>query len=174
MSNHPTFWPEPDLSNATFVAANATVIGPVEVKTGSSIWYGAVLRADVEMIKLGAYSNIQDGAVLHGDPGQPTILEDYVTVGHRAVVHGAYIEQGCLVGIGAIILNGVRVGAGSIIGAGAVVTQNIPAGSLVVGIPGKVVRAVSEAEQADLIAHAKKYAKLAQVHNNQGTDLGFY
>ncbi|AFY62248.1 gamma carbonic anhydrase family protein [Synechococcus sp. PCC 6312] len=174
MPHYSTFWPQPDLSQTAFVADTATVIGQIELDTGSSIWYGAVLRADVERIKIGAHTNVQDGAVLHGDPGQPTILEDYVTVGHRAVVHGAYIERGCLIGIGAIVLNGVRIGAGSIIGAGAVVTQNIPAGSLVVGVPGKVVRAVSETDQAELITHAQKYEKLAQVHNNQGTDLGFY
>lgn len=173
MPHYPTFWPQPDLSQAAFVADTATVIGQLELDIGSSIWYGVVLRADVERIKIGAHTNVQDGAVLHGDPGQPTILEDYVTIGHRAVIHGAYIERGCLIGIGAIVLNGVRIGAGSIIGAGAVVTQNVPAGSLVVGVPGKVVRAVSETDQAELITHAQKYEKLAQVHNNQGTDLGF-
>jgi carbonic anhydrase/acetyltransferase-like protein (isoleucine patch superfamily) len=169
----PAYWDPPDLSQAAFVAANATVMGRVTVAAGASIWYSAVVRADVETITIGACTNIQDGAVLHGDPGQPTVLEDYVTVGHRAVIHSAYIERGCLIGIGAIVLDGVRVGQGSIIGAGAVVTKDVPAQSLVVGIPGKVLRSVSDEEAAGLIEHARHYEKLALVHANKGTDLGF-
>ncbi|NJK99307.1 MAG: gamma carbonic anhydrase family protein [Spirulinaceae cyanobacterium RM2_2_10] len=167
------YWPAPDLTAAAFVAANATAIGHIELAAGASIWYGAVLRGDVERISVGAHSNIQDGAVLHGDPGAPTVLEDYVTVGHRAVIHSAYIERGCLVGIGAIVLNGVRVGAGSIIGAGCVVTKDVPPRSLVVGIPAKIRREVSEAEAAGLIDHAERYEKLALVHAGRGTNLGF-
>jgi carbonic anhydrase/acetyltransferase-like protein (isoleucine patch superfamily) len=154
----------PDIGNATFVAANATVMGQVKLAAGVSIWYGAVLRGDVERIEVGQNTNIQDGAILHGDRGQPTILEDYVTVGHRAVIHSAQIGRGCLIGIGAIILNGVEVGAGSIVGAGAVVTKSVPPRSLVMGIPGKVVREISEAEAEDLIEHAKSYEELARVH----------
>jgi carbonic anhydrase/acetyltransferase-like protein (isoleucine patch superfamily) len=169
----PAFWVAPDLSSAAFVAANATVIGQVDVATGVSIWYGAVVRGDVERIAIGQCTNIQDGAILHGDPGQPTILADHVTVGHRAVVHSAQIEPGCLIGIGAVVLDGVRVGAGSIIGAGAVVTKDVPARSLVVGVPGKVLRQLSEAEAAELIVHAQRYEKLALVHAGKGTDLGF-
>lgn len=177
-SNHratdlPSFWSPPDLSHAAFVAANATVIGRVEVAAGASIWYGAVVRGDVEKIAIGERSNIQDGAILHGDPGKPTILEDHVTVGHRAVIHSAYIERGCLIGIGAVVLDGVRVGSGSIIGAGAVVTKNVPPRSLVVGIPAKVLRQISDEEAADLIDHAQRYATLALVHADKGTDLGF-
>jgi carbonic anhydrase/acetyltransferase-like protein (isoleucine patch superfamily) len=163
----------PEISQAAFVAANATVIGQVHLAAGSSIWYGAVVRGDVERITIGRCSNVQDGAVLHGDPGQPTVLEDYVTVGHRAVVHSAHVERGCLIGIGAVVLDGVRVGAGSIIGAGAVVTKDVPPRSLVVGVPGKVLRQLSEAEAEDLIDHAQRYEKLAQVHAGTGTDLGF-
>ena len=167
------FWPVPDLSKAAFVAPNATVIGNVEVFVGASIWYGAVLRGDVELIRIGAYTNVQDGAVIHGDPDQPTILEDYVTIGHRAVVHSAHIERGCLIGIGAIILNGIRVGAGSIVGAGAVVNKDVPPGSLVVGVPGKIFRPLSTEEIDDLIDHAQKYEQLALVHAGKGTNLGF-
>ncbi|EDX86000.1 Bacterial transferase hexapeptide repeat protein [Synechococcus sp. PCC 7335] len=157
----------PDLSSAAFVADNATVIGKVNLSQGASIWYGAVVRGDVEIIEIGKHTNIQDGAILHGDPNQPTVLEAYVTVGHRAVIHSAYIEVGCLIGIGAIVLNGVRVGSGSIIGAGAVVSKDVPPRSLVVGVPGKVRRAVSEAETLDLIEHAKKYERLALVHSGK-------
>ncbi|MBD2091924.1 gamma carbonic anhydrase family protein [Microcoleus sp. FACHB-1515] len=167
------FWSPPDLSQAAFVAANATVIGQVEIATGASIWYGAIVRGDVERIAIGAGTNVQDGAILHGDPGKPTILEANVTIGHRAVIHSAHIEQGCLIGIGAIVLDGVRVGAGSIVGAGSVVTKDVPSRSLVVGVPAQVRRPVSDAEAADLIEHAQRYEKLARVHAGTGTDIGF-
>ena len=131
------------------------------------------MRGDVERIEIGECTNIQDGAILHGDPGKPTILEDYVTVGHRAVVHSAYVERGSLIGIGAVLLDGVRVGAGSIIGAGAVVNKDVPPRSLVVGVPAKRLREVSEPEAAELIEHARRYKKLALVHAGIGEDLGF-
>lgn len=168
-----SYWSSPDISAAAFVAPNAVVMGSLSIATGASIWYQAVVRGDVERIEIGEYTNIQDGAIIHGDPGQPTILEDHVTIGHRAVVHSAHIERGSLIGIGAVILNGVRVGSGSIIGAGAVVTKNVPPLSLVVGVPGKVIRQNSPQEAAELIEHAKRYQKLALVHAGKGTDLGF-
>ncbi|MCU0547763.1 MAG: gamma carbonic anhydrase family protein [Leptolyngbya sp. Prado105] len=169
----PNFWNPPDLSLAAFVAPNSTVIGNVEIATGVSIWYNAVVRADVERIVLGSHTNIQDGAILHGDPGQPTVLEEFVTIGHQAVIHSAQIERGCLIGIGAIVLDGVRVGAGSIIGAGSVVTKDVPPRSLVVGVPGKPIRELLETEVEHLIEHAQHYEKLALVHANRGKDLGF-
>lgn len=153
-----------DVSAAAFVAPSATVLGRVRVGVGASIWHGAVVRGDLESIAIGDCTNIQDGAILHGDPGQPTILEEYVTVGHRAVIHSAHIERGCLIGIGAIVLNGVRVGSGSIVGAGAVVVKDVPPRSLVIGIPSKVVRTVSEEEVDRSIEHARKYEQLARVH----------
>ncbi|MGD1716878.1 gamma carbonic anhydrase family protein [Hydrocoleum sp. CS-953] len=173
MSNQPCFWSPPDLSKAAFVADNATVMGIVEIGTGASIWYGTVVRGDVEKIIIGDHTNVQDGAVLHGDPGLETVLEDYVTVGHQAVIHSAYIERGCLIGIGAVILNGVRVGAGSMIGAGSIVTKDVAPSSLVVGVPAKKVRELSEEEVADLVEHAERYEKLALVHAGKGTDIGF-
>lgn len=169
----PSYWPIPDVSQAAFVAQNAVVIGRVEVAAGASIWYGTVVRGDVERIAIGSSTNIQDGAILHGDPGKPTVLEDFVTIGHRAVIHSAYIERGCLIGIGAIVLDGVRVGTGCIIGAGAVVTKDVPPYTLVAGVPAKRLRDVSEEEAAELIEHAKRYEKLALVHAGKGTDLGF-
>ncbi len=169
----PTFWAPVDVSRAAFVAANAVVIGHVSIESGASIWYGAVVRGDLERIEIGTCTNIQDGAIIHGDPGQPTILESYVTVGHRAVIHAAYIETGCLIGIGAIVLDGVRVGSGSIIGAGCVVTKDVPPHSLMVGVPAKCLRQVDETEAQGLILHAKKYVQLALVHAGKGTDLGF-
>lgn len=169
----PSYWEAPDLSAAAFVAPNAVVLGEVTVASGASIWYSSVVRADVSTIEIGASTNIQDGAILHGDPGEPTILEDLVTVGHRAVVHSAIVERGSLIGIGATILNGVRIGAGSIIGAGAVITKDLPKQSLAVGVPAKVVRKVSDEQALELIEHARKYEKLALVHAGKGTDLGF-
>ena len=163
----------PDLSHAAFVADNATVIGNVSLAKGASVWYNAVVRGDVEQIVIGECSNVQDGAILHGDPGMPTILEDYVTVGHRAVIHSAHIETGSLIGIGAVILDGVRVGSGSIIGAGSVVTKDIPKRSLVVGIPGRKIKEVSDEQVQELLEHARNYEKLARVHAGTGTDLGF-
>ncbi|GAB4339942.1 MAG: gamma carbonic anhydrase family protein [Cyanophyceae cyanobacterium] len=166
-------WPAPDVSNAAFVAPTAMVMGRVSVGTEVSIWYGAVVRGDVSEIGLGDRVNIQDGAVLHGDAGEPTILEADVTVGHRAVIHSAHIERGCIVGMGAIVLNGVRVGAGSVIGAGAVVTKDVPPRSLVLGVPGKVVRELPETALEEAIAHAAKYVQLARCHGGTGTDPGF-
>ncbi len=168
-----SYWSPPDLSQAAFVAPNAVVIGHVLIGVGASIWYGAVVRGDVERIEIGDRTNIQDGAILHGDPGKPTILEDHITVGHRAVVHSAHIERGSLIGIGAVVLDGVRVGAGSIVGAGAVVSKDVPPLSLVVGVPAKRLRDISQAEAAELIEHARRYEKLALVHAGRGTDLGF-
>jgi carbonic anhydrase/acetyltransferase-like protein (isoleucine patch superfamily) len=177
----PTFWAPVDVSRAAFVAMNAVVMGNVSIAygrpeandSGVSIWYGAVVRGDVERIEIGKGTNIQDGAILHGDPGQPTILESDVTVGHRAVIHSAYIETGCLIGIGAIVLDGVRVGAGSIIGAGCVVTKDVPPRSLMVGVPAKCLRQLDDAEVEGLIIHARKYERLALVHAGKGSDLGF-
>jgi carbonic anhydrase/acetyltransferase-like protein (isoleucine patch superfamily) len=173
LSSPGAYWSPPDLSQAAFVAPNAVIIGQVSLAAGTSVWYGAVLRGDIERIEIGNSTNIQDGAILHGDPGKPTILEDYVTVGHRAVVHSAYVERGCLIGIGAIILDGVRIGQGSIIGAGAVVNKDVPARSLVVGVPGKRLRDIPDHEAAELIEHARRYEQLALVHAGKGTNLGF-
>lgn len=172
-SSESSYWSPPDLSQAAFVAPNAVVIGEVFIAAGVSIWYGAVVRGDIERIEIGERTNIQDGAILHGDPGKLTILEDHVTVGHRAVVHSAHIESGSLIGIGAVVLDGVRVGKGTIVGAGAVVSKDVPPLSLVVGVPAKRLRGISETEAAELIEHAHKYEQLALVHAGRGTNLGF-
>ncbi len=166
-------FPKVDISNAAFVATDAVLIGDVKFEIGTSIWYKAVIRADLNPIIVGAYSNIQDGAILHGDAGQALIIEDHVTIGHNAVIHGLKIGRGSLIGIGAIILDGVCVGAGSIVGAGAVVTKDVPAGNIVAGVPAKPMRLLDEQEQADLIMHAQKYHKLALYHAGKSSDKGF-
>jgi len=167
-------WPDPEVSQAAFIADTATVVGHVLLHEGASIWYGAVVRGDVERIEIGHSTNIQDGAILHGDPGKPTILHDYVTVGHRAVVHSAEVGRGTLIGIGAIVLDGVTVGESCIIGAGAVVTKDVPERSLVVGIPGKPIRTLTDEEAGELIKHALKYKTLALAHAGKGKGLGFH
>ncbi|MGK7936038.1 MAG: gamma carbonic anhydrase family protein [Xenococcaceae cyanobacterium] len=173
LSSSNSYWSTPDFSQAAFIADNAVVMGDVALAAGVSVWYGAVVRGDVERIEIGQYTNIQDGAILHGDPGKPTILEDYVTVGHRAVIHSAHIERGCLIGIGAVVLDGVRVGSGSIVGAGCIVTKDVPPRSLMVGVPARKVRELNPEETEDLLEHARRYQKLALVHAGKGTDLGF-
>ncbi|MGF1486238.1 MAG: gamma carbonic anhydrase family protein [Prochloraceae cyanobacterium] len=166
-------WENPDCAAAAFIAPSAVIIGKVSIAKGASIWYGAVVRGDLEKIEIGEYTNVQDGAILHGDPGQATILGDYVTIGHRAVIHSAKIDRGCLIGIGAIVLNGVTIGSGSIVGAGAVVTKDVPQRSLCLGVPGKIIREISQQEAAESIEHAKRYQKLALVHAGVGEDPGF-
>ena len=127
---------------AAFIAPDAQIMGNVYLGQESSVWFGAVIRGDNDPIRIGARCNIQDGALLHSDPGSPLSLGEGVTVGHRAVLHGCTINDNCLIGIGAIILNRAVIGANSLIGAGALVTEGkvFPAGSLIVGQPARVVR----------------------------------
>lgn len=153
-------------AGAIFVAENATLAGDVRLEEGSSIWYGAVLRADTGRIVVGAGSNIQDNAVLHTGPGLDVVLGRGVSVGHAAVVHGCTIGDGCLIGMNATILNGTIVGPGCLIAAGALVPEKaeIPAGSLVMGVPGKVVHLVSPAQAAAIAANEAEYRGLAKRH----------
>ncbi len=156
-----------------WVAESAVLIGDVTLEAGASLWPTAVARGDVCPILIGAGSNVQDGAVLHGDPGQPVRIGVDVTVGHRAVIHGATLGNGCLVGIGAIVLNGVTVGEGALVAAGAVVTKDVPAGALVMGTPAVVKRELSLEAIAAQREHARRYRQLAMVHAGRGDDLGF-
>lgn len=131
----------PTLHPDAYVAPGADVIGQVRLESGASVWFGAVLRGDTEQVVVGEGSNVQDGAVLHADPGFPCVLGAGVTVGHRAIVHGATCEAGSLVGMGAIMLNGSRLGVGAVLGAGALLPEHreVPAGMLAVGVPARVV-----------------------------------
>lgn len=146
----------------------AEVIGRVRLGPRSSVWPRAVIRGDTEDISVGADTNVQDGAVLHADPGLPCRLGARVTVGHLACVHGCVVEDEVLVGMGAIILNGARIGTGSIVGAGAVVAEGVvvPPGSLVLGVPGRVVRETTPAERAGLGASADRYVAMIEVHRD--------
>lgn len=154
----------PKIAQDVFVAESADIIGEVEVKEGSSIWYRAVLRGDINKISIGKCVNIQDGCVLHSDKNAPTIIGDYVTIGHNAIVHGAQVKDRCLIGMGAVILNGAVIGEDSIVAAGSVVTQGkeIPPKSLVIGTPAKVVRQLTDEEIEHIRQSAINYMSLAK------------
>ena len=147
-----------------FIAPTATVIGNVTIAPGSSVWFGAVIRSDLALIQIGRNTSVQDNAVIHVREGIDTRVGDQVTMGHGAIVHGAQIENTVLIGIGAIILDKARVGKGSIVGAGAVVTEGtqIPRRSLVLGVPGKVVKEVTSEQFQWIEENAKSYTELAQ------------
>ncbi|TAJ43653.1 gamma carbonic anhydrase family protein [Methanofollis fontis] len=151
------------IGDRVFVAENATLLGDVTIGDGSGIWFGAVLRGDRDRIVVGAGSNVQDNATVHVSAGHPAIIGDRVSIGHGAIVHGCTISDDVLVGMGAIVMNGSVVGEGSIIGAGAVVTEGrvVPPGSLVLGVPGKVVREVTGAERESILENARVYMDLA-------------
>ena len=153
-----------------FVAPGAVVVGEVTLGPRSSVWFGAVLRGDMDAIVLGEESNIQDNSVVHVDSGVPVTIGRRVVVGHRAVVHGATVEDDCLIGMGAILLNRSRIGAGSLVAAGALVSEDkvVPPGSLVVGVPGKVIGRVTP-EMTLAIAHgAEHYVALARTYRERG------
>ena len=152
--------------NAAFIADNAKIVGKVNLGMDTGIWYGAVLRADRNTITIGEGSNIQDNCVVHVSKDSPVDIGKYVTVGHGAIIHGCTIKDRVLVGMGAIVLNGAVIGEDTIIAAGAVITENkiIPPGSLVMGVPGKVVREISEEQKESIVKNAKVYVDLAKEH----------
>jgi carbonic anhydrase/acetyltransferase-like protein (isoleucine patch superfamily) len=160
----------PDVAATAFVAPGAVLIGRVRLGAEASVWYGAVLRADRDTIAVGERSNVQDGCVLHADPGLPLAVGADVTIGHNATLHGCVIEDLVLIGMGTIVLNGARVGHHSIIAAGAVLTegQQVPEGVLVAGVPGKVRRDLSEAERVEIERNAVTYLGLARLHRRGG------
>lgn len=156
----------PAVDPTAFVAPTAVVVGDVVLGPRASVWYGAVVRADAESIRIGADSNVQDGSTLHSDPGFPLVLGDRVTVGHRVVLHGARVDDDVLVGMGAVVMNGAHIGSGSIVAAGAVVTEGaeVPPGSLVAGVPAKVVRDLGDAAVERIRANAVSYTDRLDQH----------
>jgi gamma-carbonic anhydrase len=154
---------KPTLGRQVFIAPGAIVLGDVTLGDHASVWYNAVLRGDINRIVIGRCTNIQDVAVVHLADDFPCLIGDNVTVGHRAILHACTIGDECLIGMGAIVLDGASVGAQCLVGAQALVTArtHIPAGSLVLGSPAKVVRALTGKERARLKSHAKKYAEYA-------------
>ena len=150
-----------------FIADNAMVIGDVEIGEDSSVWFGSVVRGDVNYIRIGARTNIQDHTIIHVNTGtHPTILEDEITVGHRVTLHGCYVESGCLVGIGSIVLDGARIGRNSLIAAGSLVTPNteIPPQSLVMGAPAKIKRELTTKELERMTRNWQSYVELKQAY----------
>lgn len=161
----------PKVHPTAFVAPSADLIGDVEVGEEASIWYGAVLRGDINRIIIGAGSNVQDNAVVHLADEFPAIIGRLVTIGHSAVIHACTIEDECLIGMGAIVLDGAVVGARSIVGAGALVTPGtiIPPGSMVLGSPAKVTRQLETERQEGLRSWAEKYIRVSRNYLSQTT-----
>ncbi len=156
----------PRIDPSAFVAPDARVVGDVSIGPHASIWYQAVLRADIHAITIGEGSNIQDGTIIHLSSDQGVEIGPHVTVGHRAIIHACQVESEVLVGMGAIIMDGAVIGTHSIIGAGAVVTQGavIPSGSLVLGTPAKVIRSLRPEERQSIRRSAEKYRHVARFH----------
>ena len=156
----------PSLGPGAWVAPGAIVVGDVRLGARTNVWYGSVLRADNEYIEIGEDCNLQDGCVLHADPGLPVVMGDRVSVGHRAIVHGAVLESDTLVGMGAVVLNGVRVGTGSLVAAGAVVREGtqIPPNSMAAGVPAVVRRGVSDVEREMIARIPPGYVARAERH----------
>jgi gamma-carbonic anhydrase len=153
----------PQIHPTVYVSDNVTVIGDVEIGEDSSVWFGSVVRGDVNYIRIGARTNIQDHTIIHVNSGtHPTILEDEITVGHRVTLHGCYVESGCLVGIASTVLDGVRIGRNSLVAAGSLVTPNtqIPPRSLVMGSPARVKRELTDEELARMVENWQHYMEL--------------
>lgn len=158
----------PVIDPTAFLARGALVLGDVHLAADSSVWYYAVVRGDTDRIEIGAGTNVQDHSMLHADEGVPCRVGRRVTVGHRVILHGCTVEDDCLVGMGAVLLNAVRVGSGSVIGAGAVLREGmvVPPGSLVVGVPARVVRAVDDDARARIEMSWRHYVEQARRHRS--------
>lgn len=154
----------PHAEDGVWIAEDADVIGQVSIGRESSVFFHSVIRADSDAIIIGKQTNIQDGCILHTDPAHQLIIEDGVSVGHGAILHGCHIQSHCLIGMGAVILNGAQIEPYCIIGAGAVVKEgmHIPSGSLAFGCPARIVRAISEEQKADIEHNALHYVALAK------------
>jgi len=159
---------EPRIPASAFVAAGARLIGSVTLGEQASVWYNTVLRGDGDSITVGAGSNVQDNVSVHVDPGHPVVIGADVSIGHNAVVHGCTVEDGSLIGMGAVVLSGAVIGAGSLVAGGAVVLEGtvVPPGSLVAGVPAKVRRELTEDERAELLRNAEVYR--THLHNHSG------
>lgn len=160
---------EPMYGPDVFVAPTAVVIGDVQMDEGSSLWYGGVLRGDINTIKIGKFSNLQDGVIGHLADDYPLVVGQYVTVGHGAVIHACEIEDECLIGMNSTILDGARIGKQSIVAAGSLVPAGmmIPAGSLVAGVPAKIKKELSDKERKELKKWAVKYLEVAKAHREK-------
>ena len=160
----------PKIDDSVYIASGAVVVGAVTIAAQSSIWHNCVLRGDINRIDIGKGSNIQDGSVVHLADDFGVHIGNYVTVGHMAMVHACTIEDECLIGMHATILDGAKIGEQCIIGAGSLVTKNtqVPPGSLVLGSPAKVVRSLSQQERGDIRRWAEKYVTVSRTHKARG------
>lgn len=149
-----------------FIAPGAVVLGDVTLGAQASVWYGCVLRGDMDRIVVGAQTNVQDGTIVHVDEGRPALIGARVGIGHRAIIHGCTIEDECLIGMGSVLLNGARIGTGSVVAAGAVVPEGmvVPPGSLVMGVPAKVARPVDDGLRARIRGTWEHYVAEAERH----------
>jgi carbonic anhydrase/acetyltransferase-like protein (isoleucine patch superfamily) len=154
------------IHSTSFIAPSASIMGSVTLEAESSVWYQAVLRGDLAPITVGAQSNIQDGAVVHVDEGLPCTVGRRVGVGHRVILHGCVVEDDCLIGMGSVLLNRVRIGTGSVVAAGAVIPEGmvVPPGSLVMGVPGRIVRPVDDTLKRRIAETWAHYVELARQH----------
>lgn len=159
----------PSIDPTAYVAAQATVIGDVTLKAYSSVWPGTVLRGDIHSIVIGEGSNVQDGSVVHLADDYGVVVGDYVTIGHLAMVHACDIGDECLIGMHSTVLDGAQIGPRCVVGAGAVVTKNFvaPEGSVIMGVPGKIVKTMTAEEQATLRPWAEKYVVTAKAHKEK-------
>ena len=161
---------KPNIHETAFVAENAIIIGDVEIGENSSVWYGSILRGDVNFIQIGARTNIQDGSIIHvSSKTHPTVLEDEITLGHRVTLHGCRVETGCLIGIGAIVLDGAKIGKNSLVAAGSLVTpgMQIPPRSLVLGSPARVKRELNDDEFYNLTRFWQNYTELSKLYRQE-------
>jgi len=159
----------PEINESCFIAPSADLIGSVIMHANASVWFQCVLRADNEPITIGENSNIQDGSILHVDPGFPINIAANVTIGHKVMLHGCSIDENSLVGMNAVVLNGAQIGKNCLIGANALVTENmvIPDGSMVLGSPAKVVKELDETTQAQLKMSSQHYVQNSQKYKNK-------
>ncbi len=158
----------PSMASNVYIAPGASVIGRVTIGSNTSVWFNAVLRADLDIIEIGSMSNIQDNVTIHVDEGVPTKVGNRVTIGHNAVLHGCIVEDDSLIGMGSIVLNNAVVGKGSLVAAGSLISPDmvIPPGSLVMGTPGKVVRLVSEQQKKMIEGMYLRYMELAESYRS--------
>ncbi len=169
MATRPYQGLHPKIHESAFIEGSAQVIGDVTIGAEASVWFNAVVRGDVNSICLGDRTNIQDGTVIHVTETYATVLEDEVTVGHNATLHGCYIERGCLIGMGSIILDDVRVGEKSIVAAGALLSPGtqVPPHSLVMGVPARIKRQLTERETADLDVFWQNYVRYIKIYKSE-------
>lgn len=159
----------PTIAPSAYVAPSASIIGNVVLGDHSNVWFGAILRGDNEVISIGANSNVQDGSVMHTDPGFPLMVGENVSIGHQAMLHGCTVGEGSLIGIQAVVLNAAVIGKGCLVGAGAIIIERkvFPDGTLIVGAPAKVVRELTDQERRNLLLNAANYAARGKHYRDQ-------